>query len=417
MAIVIIALVALEQDAPRALVRATLAIGAAVLAYAAFGLLNGAILSDAFVNLRGPVRVLAAASAVAYLCSKSIPSTLRTLLRALSFVSVCTAAVVAGIAFFGIGGFDIRSGNAAMYTSSSSIVYDATRVTPDSGLACVTLSGVLIVAWLLWDSRPLGSRTITVIIIVCGLFIGLISYTRGHLLVLGVVLVGATILRIGDLSFIVRALGMLTAIVVGGAAVLMSVKYAFPSIFAPIENAMSAFSGRVLSGLSASTAAADTSTQWRVRESALALQYFRDNWLFGSGLGVRYRSPMRGEIFTGTRGLTYIHSAYLWILVKLGIVGAVALLIGLFVFVKRLFVRRDDFVGALSKMILLVTIGYLVQMITSPTPFESGNSVVVGLIVGLGLACTSTKFPGFSQDVTGGRRPISPVYSSEMGKA
>lgn len=87
-----------------------------------------------------------------------------------------------------------------------------------------------------------------------------------------------------------------------------------------------AFGARVVAGLRQSGRSDDSSLALRNVESGYAIDAFERNPIFGGGFGDQYRPPINfgsGD-FWRVYGRTYVHDAFLWIAVKLGLLGLLA---------------------------------------------------------------------------------------------
>jgi hypothetical protein len=347
------------------------------------GLISGATPGAAFADVRGPLRLVAGAVVAYQLFVLNRVRATRLFVCLSALITVWTAVVVASIAFLGVSAFDIRTSNAAVYTTSKSIVYDTARVTPDSGLTCVVIVGCLLSMRLIWKYTPIAQPAIWLVVVGSGLFVGLVSYTRGHFLVLALILLLMTVVSRSRLQTFVR-IGTGALIVTLFAWLAYGFLDAVDAQYARyFLQPLSAFRGKVLDGLLFENVQVDTSALWRVRESQLALEYFSKNWIIGSGFGARYRTFTRGEIFDGVRGLTYIHNGYLWILVKTGLIGAIAVLLAGALAIRRvLTVSQSSGLHRATVLGLVVLAALATQMITSPTIIENANSLLVGIIVG-----------------------------------
>ncbi|WP_176458154.1 O-antigen ligase family protein [Rhodococcus sp. WWJCD1] len=356
------------------------------------GIVNGATPGAAFADVRGPLRLLAGTVITYQLISLNRTKAIRLLVWLSTFITIWTAAVVASIAFLGVSAFNIRTSNAAVYTTSKSIIYDTARVTPDSGLTCVVIAGCLLSLRLVWSYTPIKQPIMWWGVVGSGIFVGLVSYTRGHFLVLLLIVVLTAAVPQSRMRNFVR---MATGATILALFFLLSYQLVDAVSTQYGENLLrpfSAFRGKVLDGLLVENVQVDTSALWRVRESGLALEYFSNNWLLGSGFGARYRTFARGEIFEGVRGLTYIHNGYLWILIKTGIIGSIGVVLACAMGIRAVFrASRLHNLSFVALVGLAVLAALATQMITSPTMIENANSLLVGIVVGVvGYSLRST---------------------------
>jgi O-antigen ligase len=352
-----------------------------------FGIVRGAELSDAFSDFRGPFRLLVVMFAVAWMIKNDVDQFTRVFTRLIAAITIWTAFVVALISILDVRIFPIRSGNAALYVrGGGTSVYEATRVTPDSGLLCVLTAAILLACYVLGVQAGL-SRAYTTITIFAGAYVGVVSYTRSYLIVFAVIVVGSFLFS----GHFVRTL-LRSIVPVVGLAITAVLSYALATFVVPglvdgVGRVYEAFSGRVLGGFGSETIANDSSATWRVRENGWAIESVKENFLFGTGFGVPYRDLQRGEIFSGNRGLLYIHNAYLWVLVKTGLVGVIVAAACIYVGVSRVGKVLIPSRRKLGTLISLAILSIALQMITSPTPFESGNAIVCGAIAGVIFGC------------------------------
>lgn len=388
----LLALVAVTICLARKRVRAQMALAIVGIVLAVFLLLgatNGAPLSEALADTRGPFRLAVTAIAVAWLVAEDAKRTYFLLTKIMFGIVIWTAGVVTAISLFGLSGFPIRSGSAALYTTGSSSVFDATRVTPDSGLASVMIAGVIVACWIM-NIDTGYSRILRFTVATCGAVVAVLSFTRSYMIVLAVLIVGATVLS----SAVVQSVHKLArlCIVVGGTGfvVYVCLGQVAPGAYQAISAVVEAFMGRVFGGFGSDTIRADTSTAWRLRENGWAWQSFTHNLLAGTGFGVPYRGFQHGEIFRDSRGLTYVHSSYLWVLVKTGVLGVCVAVFAIVRFVLRPLAHLSRTRRDLGRLAVLVALSIAVQMVTSPTLFETGNSIFVGMLVGLLIGLTSS---------------------------
>ncbi|MGW3481988.1 O-antigen ligase family protein [Rhodococcus indonesiensis] len=353
-----------------------------------YGLVNGAPLGNALADLRGPFRLAATTIVVWWLLRAEFERTYKVVARVVFAIIIWTAIVVALVSFAGTTAFPIRAASAALYTAGQSAVYDAIRVTPDSGLLCVMVSAALFACWLVRVETGF-SIWVRAAIAGSGIFVGVMSFTRSYIIVFVIILAGAAFLSRARVEAFLRVVWLLA-----GSATILASLYLIGSLFSAglhslVSSVGDAFGGRVFGGLGTETLRGDSSTIWRLRENAWAWASFTSNWPLGTGFGVPYRGYQHGEIFAGGRGLLYVHSAYLWILVKAGVVGLIICVWSLASVVYLSLKRVSAVRPMVSRVFGLLLLGLAVQMVTSPTLFEAGNSVASGLLFGALLAISS----------------------------
>jgi O-antigen ligase len=147
---------------------------------------------------------------------------------------------------------------------------------------------------------------------------------------------------------------------------------------------ITAFSHRVLGGVSTHALAVDSSTQARLAEDANLNRAIAQAPLFGHGLGYAYQLPFGNdpEEFTATWGTTYSHNFYLWWLCKSGAVGMSAFA----VFALTPLVRALRGVSVPAKISAAVATGLLTMAIVDPLPEDPGGAMTLGIALGGALA-------------------------------
>jgi hypothetical protein len=371
----------------------------AVAAFSVVGFVNGADAAYWWRDVRGLFHLAVAAVLV---FRTRTPRQLRLLLHT-SGIVVSVTAVGVVLAALGLELFEFRAESAALYVGQASEVYASTRVIAPAGVMAAALGGVLVACLLIGWTDTLGRppcRTrlsVGVGYLVASVVVVALSYTRGYFLVLIIVSLAGLAPAVSRAWAVVRTVAVVT--VVGGLGVVVTnLRGWFPQpLVTFVDGAVEAFNGRVLAGLQPGTISADTSTTWRFRETREAMDAFSDNWLVGVGFGAPYRQILPGEIFQGRDGLTYIHSSYIWILTKVGILGSLAVLWLVLLWLGSL-ARRNSRPAAATALLGFAMLALAAQMVTSPTPFEIENSVLVGLLVGLTTATSRPPTTAVSSD-------------------
>jgi hypothetical protein len=161
---------------------------------------------------------------------------------------------------------------------------------------------------------------------------------------------------------------------------------------------LTAYSHRVLGGVTASKLAVDQSTLDRLAENDHLIPAFTKAPVFGHGLGYAYQLPFGNDPtgFTETLGTTYAHNFYLWWLVKAGAVGMAAFV----VFAMVPVVRALRCGSAPAKISASVAIGLLVMCNVDPLPEESPNGLALGMVLGAAMAFASLQRAARSADQT-----------------
>ena len=350
--------------------------------FALVGLLQGADLPATFRDLRGPLRLVAAASAVTSILWTAGASPLLRMFPLL-FASIALASGLAVVTVFLTGSsiYDLRTEEVSLYSAGVNSAFGATRVTPQSGLMCALFLALMLA--LVAKGRSTQLRRLFAITAMAASALVLVAgYTRGHFLVFGIVL-------LSSLAFIPRnpsSAGRHTRLALA-AALTLSVGTVALSGSAGLRTAvlemLEGFSGRVLNGLNPTVVATDSSVRWRDREAEQAVSAFFERPAWGTGFGLPYRSHLYLEIFNGNDGLTYIHNSYLWVLVKCGVVGLVTVAITALVLAARLVATSSLKAAWPARVCVGVTAALAIQSYISPTPFESANSLVVGILVAI----------------------------------
>jgi O-antigen ligase len=156
----------------------------------------------------------------------------------------------------------------------------------------------------------------------------------------------------------------------------------------PLDRYIAAASDRLIWGMQPQTLMQDKSTQDRIMETNYAVQSILDHPILGIGLGNFYRPAVRSDTYIGGFGNRwYIHNAYLWVLIDMGLVGfipfillyAIALARG-FKYWKRIPDRK------LSVILLGGTLGILGQAISNivaPNFVQSWMLFIFVVIMGI----------------------------------
>jgi hypothetical protein len=359
----------------------------AVVLFSVVGFVNGADPAYWWRDVRGLLHL--AVAAVLVLRTRT-PRQLRLLLHTSGLVVSFTAVGVV-LAALGVEAFSFRAESAALYVGGASEVYSSTRVIAPAGVMAGALGGLLIACLLIGWAETLGGahcwarRWTGVAYLVASVVVVALSYTRGYFLILVIVSLASVAPAASRSRAVARTVATASALVILGVAVIHLRSWFPRPLVAFVDGAIEAFNGRVLAGLQPGTVSSDTSTTWRIRETREALHAFADNWLVGTGFGAPYRRILPGEIFEGRDGLTYVHSSYIWILTKVGVLGSLTVLWLGYLWLAAL-LRRARRPPNGTALLGFGRLALAAQMVTSPTPFEVENSVLVGLLVGLTVA-------------------------------
>ncbi|MHB1295050.1 MAG: O-antigen ligase family protein [Anaerolineae bacterium] len=134
-----------------------------------------------------------------------------------------------------------------------------------------------------------------------------------------------TMIALGTMAVLVSVRER-TKMVRYGLVVLVVVALAAVLPIQATQRYISAAADRLIFGMSPETLAMDSSTQMRVMETGYALESVERNPLVGVGLGTPYRPATLSDQYYSTEypgmGLRwYMHNAYLWVLVDMGLLG------------------------------------------------------------------------------------------------
>lgn len=141
---------------------------------------------------------------------------------------------------------------------------------------------------------------------------------------------------------------------------------------------VSAFSQRVLGGVSSSALAVDESTLERLREDGLLYHEIARAPVFGHGLGYAYQQPNGTDEFALRFYPAYSHNFYLWWLAKGGAVGMASFVVLALVPMVRA-LRRPS---APAKISVAVSAGLLAISAVWPLPEMPSDALALGLALG-----------------------------------
>ena len=187
------------------------------------------------------------------------------------------------------------------------------------------------------------------------------------------------------LALIVRAEGsrvvLLVSVFLIGAILLGSLLNAYvPRIGTMFE----ALSIRFMSLFAGDELVYDDSTQFRLLENEYAMATIREYPLLGIGPGAVYRPQIRA---LGDPPRSYVHNAYLWLLVDFGTVGFLPFLVFSIIFLVRgisAWYKLDD--PILRGLAVGFSMGYVILLVSSvaaPRLMGTYGAVLVG--IGLGV--------------------------------
>jgi O-antigen ligase len=154
--------------------------------------------------------------------------------------------------------------------------------------------------------------------------------------------------------------------------------------FPRIDNIAEALSFRAASLFAGDELMYDSSTQWRLKENELAIPRIKEYPVLGTGPGSEWREPMR----QGGDPLThYIHNAYLYLLLDVGIMGFLPFLWFSIVYLVRGFsswyMIQDPVLKGLAFGFSLSYIAVLSSSMTSPRLLEPNYAPLIGVMLGI----------------------------------
>ncbi len=237
------------------------------------------------------------------------------------------------------------------------------------------------------------TRAVSVAALVLGL-IGLIalgvSFTRGYWMAAGLACTLVAVMLRGPVRRIAAFWLVLLVVIVSGGITIFSAK--FIGILISMADRLSTFTSplRVLS------------VQERMAETRAALDMIRSSPVFGRGLGaeVSYMSPLQHHVVTGS----FVHNAYLFIWLKLGLIGLVSFLI-FYVQGVRMAVRAAArSASPLARALLVSCVAVLIAAVplsfTSPQFYDKSSALVLALMLGLSYASVHGRLDGAREDAT-----------------
>ncbi len=129
----------------------------------------------------------------------------------------------------------------------------------------------------------------------------------------------------------------------------------------------------------------DSSTSWRLMENEYAIAKFKEYPVLGIGPGAIYRPPSPLKILDNLRA--YIHNAYLYLLIDLGLIGFVPFLwLSIVYIVRGIQYGRTLRDPILRGLVISFAVSYLAIMlvnITSPWYLLISGASVIGIMFGV----------------------------------
>ncbi|MGP9618422.1 O-antigen ligase family protein [Arthrobacter sp. AOP36-A1-22] len=375
--VVLVALIALSWNRLQASSKWTLFASIGIFSGATLlGLANGASIATVVRDGRDLFHVVILAIVLSVLLSSRSPKIKRILLGAVTLTVLYTFVVVIIESTLKLGFFNVRSSEAILYTSSGVVGSDTARIIPASGLFCVVTAAVL---FAMWSLRLVSFREYRSLwaVIVAGICIGFLGFSRNSLIGLAAVLVAALLVGLFRGAPIRMAGATALMSIVGLTAIGVS-SLVTDSVTTTVNSWGNAFEERVLTGLNPEVLETDSSSNWRQKENRLAVDYISQNWA-GSGLGAPYRARVAGEPFEGNYGQTYIHNSYLWLPLKIGV--TLSTVVAAFGLVAAYVVIRAK--NRLAAVVKLTMCGLAPVMLVTPVPFSTSGSVLTACVGGM----------------------------------
>lgn len=356
---------------------AFLGASAALLAWFGVSLVAGRDFQTALSEVRPLISVVLATFIAFAVYGRLKVSVLRTLTLLVLWSSA--ALMLASIAFgIPISG---RAEDASLYLSTGGVLEQGgTRLITGSTTAATVVVMVLIGLWL---GGEVSGRAWT-LVVPAGLilFLGL---SRNTLIGLAVATLFVLVLLAGRVRLISLALrATVVSIIVWGVVWVSSDVFQI----AIIRSQLAAFDSRVLGGITADTLSTDTSVIYREVETQNLLRAFASSPVVGHGLGYEYQ-PGSGEAnsFWATKGRSYAHNFWLWMLVKGGLIALIAFVLTLAAAIGRHLRHRVTGPIAISGALL----GLMAISFVAPQPLGTSSAVAVGALLGALFAIPPSK--------------------------
>jgi O-antigen ligase len=190
----------------------------------------------------------------------------------------------------------------------------------------------------------------------------------------------------GSIAFILisrlksrRFVSLVLVLAVGASLLVSLLNVYFPRIDTVVEG----LSARFNSLFAGDELVYDASTQWRLRENELAVAKIKEYPVLGIGPSGEYRPS-----WSNTDKLTgYVHNAYLFLLVDVGIVGFLPLLWLSVAYLARgicgWHTLRDPVLRGLVLGFVLSFVALLVSNLAAPRFLEMNGALLVGVILGI----------------------------------
>jgi hypothetical protein len=347
----------------------------------AIGLLNGWSVSFILRDIRGPFYVLLAYAATVLLFRKTDE---RAALRVMAGVLWASAILVA---VESLSGLQLLAGRIetvdGVEPGQGTAGLDATRfLVPPKDLALLCCCAGL--ALLLRGGGPKLWPWWGPVLLLPSVEIVFFSFSRRAFLALALAIL--FVLLVTRLSHVIVRLLLVTPVVIAALAVLALTPLSANSY---VSRQTTAFSDRVLTGLGSEARSQDKGLAFRTLENDYAVKSVLASPVVGLGLGATYRPNLPGQPFKGgdqAYGRTYAHNLYLWLCVKLGLLGLVALALFIFRPVAAITSVTAGSSDPQDQVLLAVAVGVVGLCAVNwvaPVFNEPGTAVVLGCALGL----------------------------------
>ncbi|MGU5767037.1 O-antigen ligase family protein [Aeromonas allosaccharophila] len=128
-----------------------------------------------------------------------------------------------------------------------------------------------------------------------------------------------------------------------------------------------------------------TSVGARLDENIQAITALKDNWLLGMGHGGEYKKYLNRWDVGFVNQVTFIHNSYLWVAIKLGVIGIVSWALILSSLIAQAWCsiskKSSDEDKIISASVLATIIVYLVNGMTSPVWAQFSDLVALAILL------------------------------------
>jgi hypothetical protein len=339
------------------------------------GIASGNDLTKGVLYEARPALLLISASFVTFVLARTRLK--RALINALR-VTLIVSALATVTYLAGYSQINATIGTTSLNSATTGGADSIVRIqSPTTHAALAVLTFCLVVAI---RGRLTTSQVVTFVL--PALLITTVGFSRNGAIALAVALVIAVALARSwsdALRSIIKASTLaLTIVILATSGRIIS---QFPG-GAALQMQFSAYFDRVISGLFSAADGDDGSTRLRLAEIDQGLRALRENIFLGHGFGFHYRAPT-GEAgsFSAGPGTMYIHNYYVWLLIKVGIVGLLIFTVPILVFVYKA-VRKGD-VGTTASAATMTA--FLAVITVAPLPLGEldGGAITFGTVLGV----------------------------------